>query len=357
MKNRVKLNVKNLESTLQEKGVRKQEIASKLGVTRETFSRWLSGKVKYVNEENVRLIAQILECDPNLISPEIPPKELGRDLVERSIECESFIKTALFSNQWETIDTLYSEVRRAEILRDNPLSYALFTSLKNLINLNVETGLKIQDGNLKYEVFDTLARMSLIRGINHTINMNFEEGESCFRQVIIQGQSNWIVSFGYLGAIIANILMGQNQVAQDIAVRGTNIFPGSDDELTKYAKFNIFLTLVYISAKTDPKLAAESLNSAKEFAWDVGIQYSSVRIDLYTAFLNAHINKKQDDLMSEDFISKARILPPLFRIESLWLSYRISDRSGNKKIAGNFKQAWLDQLPSSFRKSFKKKGA
>ena len=55
MKNRVKLNVPNLKSALISKGMKKQDIAAKVGISRETLSRWLSGKVEFIDENTFGL--------------------------------------------------------------------------------------------------------------------------------------------------------------------------------------------------------------------------------------------------------------------------------------------------------------
>ena len=71
MKNRLKIDFTFLNKAVKTSGIKKQEIATKIGVGREAFHRWTTGKVAYLEEHKIEKLARILECDPTLIAPEV----------------------------------------------------------------------------------------------------------------------------------------------------------------------------------------------------------------------------------------------------------------------------------------------
>ena len=50
---------------LNQQGLKQWWVAEQIGIDRATLSRWLNGRVKWAKQENIKAIAEILQCKPN----------------------------------------------------------------------------------------------------------------------------------------------------------------------------------------------------------------------------------------------------------------------------------------------------
>jgi tetratricopeptide (TPR) repeat protein len=104
------INLTFLENRLGELGLKNWWVAEAIGVDRKTVSRWLSGKVKTIKQENLLALSECLKCQPeNLILKDeatiVASKEeqaIAADLIVQ----ENLLATLTPSGQWPLLESI-----------------------------------------------------------------------------------------------------------------------------------------------------------------------------------------------------------------------------------------------------------
>jgi len=168
MTNRVKLNVSNLKAAVAKARLKKMDLADDIGVSRETFSRWLSGKVEYIEESKVRKLSSILGCELSWLSPEIPgeaqPPSQTLNPSER-IRGDDFLRLGLYSGLWREVTLLYRTSVHPDVLEHGHVNRPLCEALQSLMEMNgseVEHwGKPLESHRKNYELFEVISKANL----------------------------------------------------------------------------------------------------------------------------------------------------------------------------------------------------
>ncbi|SMF11464.1 helix-turn-helix domain-containing protein [Pseudobacteriovorax antillogorgiicola] len=356
MKNRVKLNVPNLKDALQESGIKKQDVAAKIGVSRETFSRWLSGRVEYIEEKNARKLGVILNCAPSHLSPEIPVEKyqsLGGLDPQQVISADTFVKIGLFSDQWQAVLNLFYCVKHPKIVKDHQVTVEIFKGLKALLQLSPDEAPIVEENDdpSTYELFDIIARKVFLNGVQSLLHGNWEEADQCFRRVLIQGQSEWIVALSYLGASMSNWLNQQPEKAKDLCDRGLAVFSESFDDLSVFASANLHLMQIILNPSDEDHVRTQIADARKDFS-KIGYLHGEVRLRFYQMLLDGVRIEEDDILDGKDITINLRRLPPLYRFEALYIYSIAAKMRADGEDSDSLLTLAHDLLPKPLRDHF-----
>lgn len=341
MKNRMRLNVENLKNSIAEKRIKKIDLALDIGVTRETLSRWLAGRIEYIDEGKLIKLSEILGCELSWLSPEIPVsrmKPMPPFNPSHIIRGDDFIRMGLYSGLWKDIANLYSQSRYPEIIQDSDANVQLFQALGSLVNLEFT---EIGKGNVEadpvqrnHELFDVIARYSLIEGIQQMIAGDVNEAHRKFKRVIIQGQTEWLVALAYLMSGLCHGVLSSLQGAGETLDKGLAIFANSHDDLTMFTLANIHLLLCLLKAQENRPMATLHLQKARKLFDATGYRYGHLRCLSYESLLLSFQDKASESMAKADeVISNVRRMPRLYQLEALMncgqATMRIGDRDAS----------------------------
>lgn len=324
MKNRLKLDTENLKSLIAQRRLRKTELALDIGVTRETFSRWLAGRVEYIDENKLMKLSERLDCEPSLLSPEILPGRRLSSLLPPadSVAGDDFIRMGLYSGLWRELVLLHENARNEDIVQDGRVNQNLCRALHAFFNLDgAECDLwSSQPDPLQknHEYFDVIARQDLTLAVARMLQGDLAEAHRLCRLVSIQASREWLASAAYLFAGMCQVLLGKRKEALETWTRGLMTFPESQDDLTLFMQANLRLAVSMLSAQANGALAWTHCVEARKVFNSLCYRYGHARCLACEALLLARMGK-QDEAQSrmQELMSLVHRLPRLHRIEVL----------------------------------------
>ena len=130
------LNVAFFTDRLRDLQIKQWWLADQIGVDKKTVARWLNGRVKRIDAENLRRAARLLKCTPEelILAEPVAAIATRTDLIvaARHIQRESLADTLAPSGNWQMLESLIRVVLRPDlplvILGDlyNQLSVAMW---------------------------------------------------------------------------------------------------------------------------------------------------------------------------------------------------------------------------------------
>ncbi|HYX36253.1 MAG TPA: helix-turn-helix transcriptional regulator [Oligoflexus sp.] len=341
MKNRIKLNITNLKKSVAQKRIKKADLAVDIGVTRETFSRWLSGKVEYIDEAKLQRLSEILECELSWLSPEIAPtlkKTSASWSASDRIRGDDLIRMGLYSDLWRDVSNLYATTQHPDIVEDGLVNHKLCMAFHSLMDLDFSEharwSTQPDDQHKNHELFDVMARYNLISGLALLISGQLEDGHRLFKRVIIQAHSEWLISFAYLLSGFCFSLGSSRQEAMNTWNRGLLNFPKSQDDLTIFMQANLRLSLCALNLDKDPAQAQVELQLAGKLFDAIGYRYGRARCLPYEAFLLCLHDDKDAGLEKIQEVSGFLYrLPRLYQLEAILLMGRSHIALGQEEEA------------------------
>ncbi|SMF76813.1 helix-turn-helix domain-containing protein [Pseudobacteriovorax antillogorgiicola] len=321
MKNRLKINREALRQEVDAAGLKKGDLAAMLSVTRETFSRWLSGKIPYIDEDKLLLLARVLQCQPSQLSDELKqtvPAPLRPKHEE--ISGDKVIEMALVAGYYNELSSLiaHSQSSVIENLRINSL---LVDSVSRILNLELSQFLAIVQKStnleLNYERFDTAARKNLLEALASLIDDDLTLAVKRFRIVIIRAQSFWLIGLAYLGLALSQIFQGKRSEARESLRQGLDLYVSSEIILDQWVGGNLHLVSIWLSLD-EPQQAMHHLNMAKEIFDEIPAAHSLVRCLSYEAIIASYQGNSDRSLyLTRKVLSKKSDLPHIFQLEVL----------------------------------------
>jgi transcriptional regulator with XRE-family HTH domain/tetratricopeptide (TPR) repeat protein len=337
----MRLNVGNLKSSIAQKRIKKTDLALDIGVTRETLSRWLAGRIEYIDEGKLIKLSEILGCELSWLSPEIPPVRFTPPPVlhpSQVIRGDDFIRMGLYSGLWNEIANLHAHARHPEIVQDPDANGKLFQVLGCLMNLDFTDmdKLRLDADPLQrnHELFDVIARHSLVDGIVQMIAGDGNEANRKFKRVMIQGQTEWLVAFAYLMSGLCQCMRSSPQEACETLDKGLTMFGNSHDDLTIFALANIHLLLCVLQIREHREQAKDHLDKARSLFDTAAYRYGHLRCVAYEALLLAYENKPDASrARTEDVITHVRRMPRLYQTEALLICAKASFEIGDRDLS------------------------
>ncbi len=188
------LNLTYLENRLGELGLKNWWVAEHIGVDRKTLSRWLTGKVKTIRNENLLALAECLKCKPEELvlmddSSVIASKEEQATAAELIVQ-ENLLSTLSPLGQWPLLESIVKSTMQPNL----PLP--VMGKLYNLLSVCSWR----QDEIEKAKGFATKA-LSIGNQIGH-------------RGVIAQAKSNLALVCFYQGQLGESILLFENVISE-----------------------------------------------------------------------------------------------------------------------------------------------
>jgi DNA-binding Xre family transcriptional regulator len=324
MKNRLKLDTDNLKNLIAQKRLRKTELALDIGVTRETFSRWLAGRVEYIDENKLMKLSERLDCEPSVLSPEIAP---GRRLnsmppPSESVAGDDFIRMGLYSGLWRELALLHENARNHDIVQDGKVNQNLCRALHAFFNMDgteFELWSSQPDPLQKnHEYFDVIARQDLTLAVARMLQGDLAEAHRLCKLVCIQANREWLASAAYLLAGICQVLLGKRKEALETWTRGLMSFPESQEDLTLFMQANIRLAVSMLSVQGNGAVAWTHCMEARKVFNSLGYRYGHARCLASEALLLARQGKQDEaQICVQELMSLVHRLPRLHRIEVL----------------------------------------
>ncbi|HET9238974.1 MAG TPA: helix-turn-helix transcriptional regulator [Oligoflexus sp.] len=341
MTNRVKLNVSNLKSAVAKARLKKMDLAVDIGVSRETFSRWLAGKVDYIEESKVRRLSTLLGCELSWLSPEIPaevmPPSQPLNPAER-IRGDDFLRLGLYSGLWREVALLYKTSVHPDVLEHGHVNRSLCEAMQALMEMNgsgVEGWSRPLDpAHKNYELFEVIAKANLCEALGLLWKNRLDDGHRLLKRVVVQGQSEWVVSLAYLLSGLCYMLQSRRKEAHETWNRGLQSFPHSSDDLTLFIQANLGLAICLEGLDVDPQQSAGQLARARTLMESIGYRLGYARCLAYEALLLSLQEKKADSIAKcqelSGFIHK---MPRLYQFESYLLLARTHALHTNQEAA------------------------
>ena len=331
MKNRVKLDPDGLVFQTSKSGIKKKELAVLLGISRETYSRWLSGKIEYVAEEKLLLLAKVFKCSPNALSKELKVAE-GKSLTSGSngsISGDSLIEMGWIGGYWQQVEIMASSA--AGNVEQFQTNFLLFKAIQSFLNLDHESirGLKKQSEESKnnYDLFDTIARHHLMEGLALLLEGELDRAVDSLRNTVIQGKSVWMILFAYLCLACIELIQDEYDQANDTVEQGITIAGNGQNDLETLMITNLYLLKAYIAFRSSSHLFKVYYKKAVTFMELMSYQDGVPRQFAYRALLAA---KEEDEVealynlrRAESTISKAQ---DLHKLEVLFLGIETMKR-------------------------------
>lgn len=341
MKNRMRLNVDNLKSSIAQKRIKKTDLALDIGVTRETLSRWLAGRIEYIDEGKLIRLSEVLGCELSWLSPEIPaarsnpPPALHPSHVIRG---DDYIRMGLYSGLWNEIANLYTHARHPEIVQDGDANGKLFQVLACLMNLDFsDIGRIPLEGDpvqRNHELFDVIARHSLVDGIVQMAAGDVNGANRKFKRVMIQGQTEWLVAFAYLMSGLCQCTRSSSENLVETLDKALAMFASSQDDLTSFSVANIHLFLCILRVRLHAERAAEHLEEARKLFARIGYRYGHLRCVAYEALLLAFENQTEASMAkTEEVIAYVRRMPRLYQTETLLICAEATLQRGDRDLS------------------------
>lgn len=344
MTNRVKLNVVNLKAAVTKARLKKMDLADDIGVSRETFSRWLSGKVEYIEESKIRKLSSILECDPSWLSPEIlvqvMPATQSLSPQER-IRGDDFLRLGLYSGLWREVALLYRTSLHPDVLEHGHVNRPLCEALQSLMEMNgsdvARWGKPLDPQHKKYELFEVMAKANLFEAIGCLFKGRMDEGHQLLKRVIIQGQTEWVVSFAYLLSGVCFFLQSRPKEAVETWNRGLQSFPHSSDDLTIFFQANLGLALCLGTMRTDLAQSALELQKARKLMDAIGYRLGYARCLAYETLLLCLQEKTETSLeRSKELAGFIHRMPRLYQFESFLLLAETHAQQNNQELSRQY---------------------
>lgn len=337
----MRLNVENLKSSIAQKRIKKTDLALDIGVTRETLSRWLAGRIEYIDEGKLIRLSEVLGCELSWLSPEIPPaRSVPSPALHPNhiIRGDDYIRMGLYSGLWDEIARLYAHARHPEIVQDGDANGKLFQALGCLMNLDfTEMGRVNLEGDpiqRNHELFDVIARHALVDGIVQMAAGDVNEAHRKFKKVMIQGQTEWLVALAYLLSGLCQCMRASPEEVCETLDKGLAMFANSHDDLTTFALANIHLLLCVLRVQEDRELATEHLDKARKMFDTAGYRYGHLRCVAYESLLLAHDDKPEASLVRmEELITQVRRMPRLYQTEALLICAQATVRIGDHEAS------------------------
>ncbi len=341
MKNRIRLNVEHLKSAIAQKRIKKTDLALDIGVTRETLSRWLAGRIEYIDEGKLIRLSEVLGCELSWLSPEIPPSRTTTAPVLQAhqvIRGDDFIRMGLYSGLWQEINTLYTHARHPEIVQDGDANGKLFQVLGCLMNLDfTEMGrvsLEADPIQRNHELFDVIARHALVDGIVQMAAGDVDGAKRNFKRVMIQGQTEWLVAFAYLMNGLCQSTRSKSHELCESLDKALAMFASSQDDLTSFAVANIHLFLCVLRIEAERGRASTHWEEARRIFGRTGYRYGQLRCMAYEGLLLAFENKPDASMTKTDeVLTHIRRMPRLYQTETLLICAEAALRRGDRDLS------------------------
>jgi DNA-binding Xre family transcriptional regulator len=324
MKNRLKLDTDNLKSLIAQRRLRKTELALDIGVTRETFSRWLAGRVEYIDENKLMKLSERLDCEPSLLSPEIAPgRRLNSALPPaESVGGDDFIRMGLYSGLWRELALLHDNARNQDVVQDGKVNQNLCRALHAFFSVDgaeFELWSSEPDPLQKnHEYFDVMARQDLTLAVARMLQGDLAEAHRLCKLVSIQANREWLASAAYLLAGMCQVLLGKRKEALETWTRGLMSFPESQEDLTLFMQANLRLAVSMLSVQGNGELAWAHFLEARKVFNSLGYRYGHARCLASEALLLARLGKHEEaQNRVQELMSLVHRLPRLHRIEVL----------------------------------------
>jgi DNA-binding Xre family transcriptional regulator len=341
MKNRMKLNAANLKEAIARKRMKKVSLAQDIGVTRETLSRWLAGKSEYIDEEKLLKLSALLDCDPGLLSPEIPlaRRQHAESLNPKHlISGDDLLRLGIFSGQWAVISSLYQYARYPEILVDHEANFRLFRAFSSIMQLEIpweaHAPIVTEPLQLIHERFDVMARAALSEGLQSMLQGEVAQANQIFKRVILRGQTEWVLALAYfLSAICDGLASSPDFLIRELG-EILSIFPERREELTDLVLAHIHLMLSACHTQEAEALSRDHLARARAIFDAISYRYGALRCQTYSC-----LGREQESDTEDSRLSRERILlelshmPRLFQLETLFVLSIAAERKGDVAAA------------------------
>jgi transcriptional regulator with XRE-family HTH domain len=346
MTNRVKLNVSNLKASVAKARLKKMDLAVDIGVSRETFSRWLAGKVDYIEESKVRKLSSILGCELSWLSPEIPaesaPPSQPLTSGER-IRGDDFLRLGLYSGLWREAALLHRTSVHPDVLEHGQVNRSLCEALQALMEMN-GSGMErwwrpLEHEHKNYELFEVIAKANLCEALGFVLTNRTDEGHRLLKRVMVQGQSEWAVSLAYLLSGFCYWLKARRKEAYETWSRGLQSFPHSSDDLTIFIQANLCLAICLELARTDPEQSALQLNRAHKLMESIGYRWGYARCLAYEALLLSRQQRNDASLEKcRELSALIHRMPRLYQFESYLLLAQTHAHTNNQELALQYRE-------------------
>lgn len=344
MSNRVKLNAVNLKASVVKARVKKMDLAHDIGVTRETFSRWLSGKVDYIEENKVRQLSSILGCELSWLSPEIPADDVtpmpSLSPNER-IRGDDFLRLGLYSGLWREVSLLYRTSIHPDVLEHGRVNRPLCEALQALMEMN-GAGAEgwsqpLDPERKKYELFEVIAKANLCEALGFLFKGRVDESHKLLKRIVVQGQSEWVVSLGYLLSGLCYWFQSRRKEAFETWNRGLQCFPQSNDDMTIFIQANLCFALCLDSVSVDSQQSAVQLQNARKHMESIGYRLGHARSLAYEALLLSYQQKQEDSIARcRELLSYIHKMPRLYQFESYLLLAQTHAHQNNQELTQQY---------------------
>jgi transcriptional regulator with XRE-family HTH domain len=344
MTNRVKLNVSNLKAAVAKARLKKTDLAVDIGVSRETFSRWLAGKVDYIEESKARKLSSILGCELSWLSPEIPAEVTAPtqtiNPAER-IRGDDFLRLGLYSGLWREVALLHRTSVHPDVLEHGPVNRSLGEALQALMEMKgsgVEAWWKPLDAEHKsYELFEVIAKANLCEALALLLTNRTDEGHRLLKRVIVQGQSEWAVSLAYLLSGFCYLLKARRKEAFETWNRGLQSFPHSSDDLTIFIQANLCFAICRERLHTDPEQSAVQLQKARKLMESIGYRWGYARALAYEALLLSLQHRSEESIQKcQELSGLVHRMPRLYQFECYLLLAQTHAHASNQELASEY---------------------
>lgn len=236
---------------------KKGDLAFELGITRETFSRWLNGKVRQVPKQKLFTLMSILNISSyDDIKPNSDKSkaitEVGAGvaipLIEGNsvfLQCDTndLLRVCVKAGDWsllhQTVDPgfkytsqIHTHFFAASISSLLEMDFAKLHQLKGLLEYNRD--------------FQIMAQTYLGQALISLMNGDLQDANEKFDSCIIQGQKEWLLGLAYFGQAFIHFVCAEREEARYLCETGISIVKTGEDELTKYIHAQLLILSIHM---------------------------------------------------------------------------------------------------------------
>ena len=322
-------------------------------MSRETLGRWLAGKTEYIPQKRAEKLAEVLNCPPYYICPELQDSNIASSRKpSKKVPIESMIKAAIFSDTWSDIQILLNQGSSTEFVEDYRINIHLFNSLQEVFELRIDAKRSEEQGiNREYELFDLLAKLNLGSGLSKIMRGDFQEGYHLCETTTIQSRTDWVLSLAFLASTISSILLENLELARTTIDESIDVIGESKDTLGLFFMGNLYLIQSFILAKHQNEKSEEALESGRKCFKEIGYLLGNIRYQYYQCYLSScKPNGNVNYSLLRDVAKITSRLPPVFKLEILYLCMRTAKNIEDQQLYLNF-QKIVQNLAPGFLKA------
>ena len=248
---KVKIDRAHLAQMIAQSGLKKSELAKRIGVANETISRWLSGKTDSASKTKIDQLYHILQGNhlaKDIAIGSFEQSELNQNKITKQVVC------ALDEELW--LGMLLCLCTNSPWLHHRiaqNYDHSWFAaSIVALYTGRGELSTALPSEDAKFEVD---AKIKLVKAIVALQAGNYEDARRCLENAVLKAQSEWLASICYCLSALTELLSGRPkscvQLSQKTIAMAAELEPGLGDVITVNSSLLLSHAYIHLSQYED----------------------------------------------------------------------------------------------------------